>query len=182
MRRLDLTNHRFGKLTARWPAGRSCTRILWLCSCDCGKLSVVFALNLTRNHSSSCGCEGSRTTLKDRLTKHGMTGTPTYKTWLCMIYRCTKPAHEHYKYYGGRGVSVCDRWRTFSNFYADMGKRPIGMTLDRINNEGNYEPSNCRWATKKEQMANSRPKQRKYIGPQLKNRGFFSWHERRNRP
>src|SRR6516162_7428788 len=110
MRRLDLTGRKFGRLTARWPSGKSCTRILWLCSCDCGKLSVVFAANLTRGHSVSCGCLSSRTTLRDRLLKHGMTRTPTYKTWLCMIARCTKKNHEHYKYYGGRGISVCDRW------------------------------------------------------------------------
>lgn len=87
--------------------------------------------------------------------KHGMHGTPTYKTWENMISRCNNPKAPNYSYYGGRGITVCERWLKFANFFADMGVRPEELTLDRKDNDGNYEPDNCHWATKKEQFDNS---------------------------
>ena len=87
-------------------------------------------------------------------TVHGMCGTPTYTTWLCMIGRCYHPANDAFARYGAKGIVVCDRWKDFQNFFADMGERPEGQTLDRIDSKGNYEPSNCRWATGKEQHRN----------------------------
>jgi len=174
MRRLDLTGQRFGHLVAQWPIGRRCKRIVWLCLCDCGKTSVVFALNLRRMTSASCGCQSSRATLGARLTTHGQTYTPTYKSWKCMLYRCANPNHEHWEYYGGRGIRVCERWLKFANFFADMGARPMGRSLDRINNDGNYEPGNCRWSTRSEQRLNCRVKRRKHIGPVRWNKKFFS--------
>lgn len=87
---------------------------------------------------------------------HGMTKTPTYQSWQAMLKRCTNPNHIFYKYYGGIGIKVCERWRKFENFLADMGERPADRSLDRINNDGNYEPGNCRWATRKEQGRNTR--------------------------
>ena len=96
---------------------------------------------------------------KARLT-HGMTGTPTYNSWFGMIQRCTNPKQPTFKDYGGRGVTICHRWLRFENFLADMGIRPEGKTLDRKNNAGGYEPSNCRWATHKEQCENRRARGR----------------------
>lgn len=87
---------------------------------------------------------------------HGMSRTPTWRSWSCMLTRCRNPCASDYQRYGGRGITVCDRWRSFENFFTDMGERPEGKTLDRINNNGNYEPGNCRWATPSEQSQNKR--------------------------
>lgn len=92
--------------------------------------------------------------------KHGWANTPTYWTWSGMLSRCRDPRNASYKSYGAQGITVCERWHDFLNFLADMGPRPEGKTLDRINGNGNYEPSNCRWATPKEQRANQRPAKR----------------------
>ena len=90
--------------------------------------------------------------------RHGWVNTPTHNTWRDMLARCRQPSNPSYVYYAARGISVCEHWQLFENFLADMGERPLGHTLDRLDNDGNYEPSNCRWATPKQQAANRRPR------------------------
>lgn len=101
--------------------------------------------------------ERQRQSERRRASSHGQVGTGTYGSWSAMLQRCTNPRNKEYPNYGGRGVRVCDLWRQFENFLADMGPRPPGLTLDRINTDGHYEPGNCRWATASEQASNRRP-------------------------
>jgi len=137
------------------PSGKHVAR--WVCQCSWGSdPRPVLQASLLNSSSKSCGC------LKNEMTsginrKHGMSETKEYNTWCLMKRRCNNPKEVGYKYYGGRGITVCDRWlESFQNFYEDMGKCPEGMSLDRIDVNGNYEPSNCRWATHSEQSYNQR--------------------------
>lgn len=154
----DLTNLRFGRLLATEYAGSGKAGALWECICDCGAKTIVQNCNLKSGHTKSCGCLAREITSLSNRT-HGYTiggQTPEYKIWVGIIKRCTNPNTKRWHRYGGRGITICERWRSFENFLTDMGTRPSNKhSIDRINNDGNYEPSNCRWATAKEQGANT---------------------------
>lgn len=138
----------YGQLRVIAEVGRINGARAFRCSCDCGAETIVATSHLTSGHTRSCGC----------LNKpHGFHGSPTYTSWSCMLQRCSYPKTNGYENYGGRGITVCAAWReSFVTFLADMGERPEGMTLDRIDVDGNYESSNCRWADRVTQMANRR--------------------------
>lgn len=136
---------------------------VWNVLCDCGTEKSVRQFALTGKYPTfSCGCLAADAlrAAPPRVT-HGMSDTPTYKSWCNMTKRVLNPKYPFYRDYGGRGITICERWRSFENFYEDMGPRLEGMTLDRADNEGNYEPGNCRWATMKQQANNTRRTKRK---------------------
>lgn len=155
--RLPVPNgQRFGRLVVIGPAPQIDKNSRWQCRCDCGGMIACRPSHLKNGNIQSCGCLALEKQ-RERLTTHGRSLSPLYARWIGMLTRCLYPATRGYRHYGGRGITVCERWRTFENFLADMGEPPgPGYSLDRINVNGNYEPGNVRWATAKEQAANSR--------------------------
>ena len=178
----DITGDRFGKLVAMAFHSQSPYKDggkRWLFKCDCGN-EIIRHIHEARN-VGHCGCmtdqhlaEGHK-----KIIKHGMAGTKDYQAWDAMRQRCVNPNNSAYSYYGGRGIKVCERWmKSFENFLSDMGPRPPKATIDRRDNNGNYEPGNCVWATRKEQQQNRRGNVYYTIGAETK--CLMEWCEQYN--
>ena len=155
----NITGMRFGRLTAIERAGYRRNIILWRCLCDCGSESVVTGTSLRFGHVQSCGCL-RREQLIERQTTHGYTKgekpAKIYYIWAAMIQRCTNPNSKDWKWYGAHGITVCEHWKKFEHFLADMGEAPPGLQLDRRDNDLGYSKENCRWTTPREQRLNQR--------------------------
>lgn len=144
---VDITGQRFSKCLVLREAGVVKGHATWLIRCDCGVEKAVNGYALRTGRQKSCGCN---------IRTHNLSGSRTYKSWQMMVQRCTNPKYRSYAYCGAKGVRVCERWKLFANFFEDMGHRPDGLSLDRIDPFGNYEPTNCRWATRQQQDENTR--------------------------
>ena len=157
---IDITGQKFGRLKVIRIAGKDKhNKYKWLCACECGNTKTILGNSLRDGMTKSCGClvEERMATMGRKSKIHGMINGAEYKSWQSMKARCLNKNNPKYKIYGGRGITICKRWLdSFEKFYADMGKRSKGKTLDRRNNNGNYCPENCRWASVKEQGRNKR--------------------------
>lgn len=150
---VDLTGRTYGKLTVlsrKMDGVPKYAKVWWLCKCECDNECIATSGQLQLGSKFSCGCLLAS-------IRHGGTKIPEYQIWKAMKDRCTNERNPQYHDYGGRGIKVCDRWlESFPNFLEDMGRRPRGLTLEREDNDGNYEPRNCRWASWTEQRRNTR--------------------------
>lgn len=158
MRFIDMQGQKIGRLTVGEPI-RGGHEVKWRCTCECGTNLEVVGHLLRSGDTRSCGClrKEVTATLGRSLATHRMRDLPEYGIWSSMKNRCTNPGNPNFVSWGGRGIEVCKRWQFFENFYADMGPRPSPKhSIDRINNDGHYEPSNCRWGTPDQQNSNRR--------------------------
>lgn len=173
MSAIDLKGQRFGRLVVIEEAERTGRKTYWLCKCDCGSFVKVPTASLNNGHTKSCGC-----LQRSKVTIHGKKNTKLYKVWNSMKGRCFNTNHRAYKNYGGRGITVCDEWKDdflcFYNWSMANGYQE-GLSIDRENNDGNYEPSNCRWTTSKVQRNNSR--QNRYIEFEGESHTIAEWAE-----
>jgi len=175
MKKIDLTGQRFGRLTVYSRTGSDKSgQAMWLCKCDCGNERTIRSNDLRNGQTQSCGCL-QRERIIQKLTTHGMAETAIYHVWSSMCQRCNNPNNAGYKNYGGRGITVCERWNKFENFYADMGEAPKELTIERIDNNKGYSPENCHWSTRKEQARNKR--NNRIIKYQGKDQCVSAWAE-----
>ncbi len=176
----DITGQKFGRLIAiERTNNRNGTSYIWKFKCDCGNEHFVPINRVIRGSTQSCGClrrELSRLGSKGKGNlKHGMRWTREYRIWLGMLDRCRNPKNKNFKSYGGRGIKVCDRWHKFENFYEDMGNSPKGLSIHRVNNDGNYCKENCIWTDSKTQAKHSR--NNRYIEYNGKIKPLWEWSE-----
>lgn len=154
--KIDLMGQSFNYLTVVGYVGSNKTGSRWRCVCSCGKEAIVNSYKLRTGTTKSCGCY-SKSLIGSKNKTHGMSNkTRTYRTWKEMRQRCNNPNATQYKWYGGKGISICSEWNDYTRFLSDMGERPEGHTLDRIDPDKGYSKENCRWATPKQQAETNR--------------------------
>jgi hypothetical protein len=153
--RIDMVGQRYGRLVVTaYHSTVNNKKAYWLCNCDCGQTTVVHGTKLRSGHTKSCGCLNREQLHRGLYRTHGMRHSPEYAVWRAMHRRANTVS---FNYYGARGITVCEDWHNFANFYTDMGPRPSAQySIDRIDNDGNYEPTNCVWALRKQQARNTR--------------------------